>query len=128
MNEKLPYYMMYPLPFLMEDEKKSRKDREYLKSIYPEIAKKILPYIERECDRYDYRGSVIYDECPDRLQLLLMAGRIFREVCSAEKWEKDDGDGTFPETAKEITEILLYHEIMKRRESGRGDSVHRIWY
>lgn len=129
MNEKLPYYMMYPLPFLREDDKESRKDRDYLRSIYPDTAKKLLPYVEKECDRYEYKGSVIYDEYPDRLQLSFMAGRIFKEACSGEKWEKqDEKDAAFLKAARDMTEILLYHEIMKRRETRRGDSIYRIWY
>ena len=128
MDEKIPYYMMYPLPFLMEDDRNSRRDREYLQSIYPDAAKKILPYIEKECDRYEYHGSMIYDEYPDRLQLFLMAGRIFKEFCSKEKWEKEEQDEKFSGPMKDITEILLYQEIMKRRENRRGDSIHRIWY
>ena len=35
-----------------------------MKSMYPMSAKKILPYVEEECDRMEYEGSMIYDEYP----------------------------------------------------------------
>ena len=41
MNEKLPYYMAYPMPFSFDDERIERMDLEYLKSMYPKIPKRI---------------------------------------------------------------------------------------
>lgn len=48
MNEKLPYYMAYPMPLAYDDERVERMDLEYMKSLYPALAKRILPYIEEE--------------------------------------------------------------------------------
>ena len=73
MDEKLPYYMAYPMPLLYDDERQNQRDYEYMKSVYPGTAKRLIPYIEEECDRLEYTGSVMYDEYPDRLQLLLLA-------------------------------------------------------
>ena len=47
MNEKLPYYMAYPMPFSFDDERIERMDLEYLKSMYPKIPKRILPYVKK---------------------------------------------------------------------------------
>lgn len=69
MNEKLPYYMAYPMPFSFDDERIERMDLEYLKSMYPKIPKRILPYVEEECDRMEYENSMVYDAYPDKLQL-----------------------------------------------------------
>ena len=80
MNQKLPYYMAYPMPLAYDDERVERMDLEYMKSLYPALAKRILPYIEEECDRMEYGNSVIYDEYPDRLQLRMMCGRIYENV------------------------------------------------
>lgn len=57
MNQKLPYYMAYPMPLAYDDERVERMDLEYMKSLYPALAKRILPYIEEECDRMEY-GTV----------------------------------------------------------------------
>ena len=46
MEYRLPYYMTYPMPLAYDDEKIDRRDFEYMKSMYPDLAKKILPHVE----------------------------------------------------------------------------------
>ena len=65
MDYRLPYYMAYPMPLQYDDERIEQRDFEYMKSMYPETAKRLLPYVEDECDRMAYEGSVVYDEYPD---------------------------------------------------------------
>ena len=48
MEERLPYYMVYPMPLMYDDEKKNRRDYEYMKSLYPKTAKRLLLYVEEE--------------------------------------------------------------------------------
>ncbi len=33
MEQKLPYYMVYPMPFVDGDERQARRDLEYMKSL-----------------------------------------------------------------------------------------------
>ena len=96
MDLRLPYYMMYPIPYAFDEEKIQKRDREYLQSMYPATAKKIFPYIQEECDRQEYEGSMIYDEYPDKLQLCLMCRRAYEQVMKQEKWEKETYSGTDP--------------------------------
>ena len=49
MYQKLPYYMAYPIQ-TEYDERAERTDLEYMKSLYPDLPKRILPYVEEECD------------------------------------------------------------------------------
>lgn len=139
MEHKLPYYMAYPMD-LKEygEEKRDRRDVEYMKSMYPMSAKKILPYVEEECDRMEYEGSMIYDEYPDRLPLYLMAGRIYDRMKEGEKKEiameiekeqvetqelkrkKKDRE----ETLMDLVQILLYQEIVQRRCRHRRNCRH----
>lgn len=139
MEHKLPYYMAYPMD-LKEygEEKRERRDVEYMKSMYPMSAKKILPYVEEECDRMEYEGSMIYDEYPDRLLLYLMAGRIYDRMKEGEKKEiameiekkqvetqelkrkKKDRE----ETLMDLVQILLYQEIVQRRCRHRRNCRH----
>ena len=77
MDLRLPYYMMYPIPYAFDEDKIQKRDREYLQSMYPATAKKIFPYIQEECNRQEYEGSMIYDEYPDKLQLCLMCRRAY---------------------------------------------------
>ena len=79
-ERKLPFYQAYPMPYLFgngEEEKAEKRDLNYMKSIYPKTARQVLPYVEEECDRMEYEGSMMYDEYPDRLQLHMMCGRIY---------------------------------------------------
>ena len=131
--------MAYPMD-LKEygEEKRDRRDVEYMKSMYPMSAKKILPYVEEECDRMEYEGSMIYDEYPDRLLLYLMAGRIYDRMKEGEKKEiameiekeqvetqelkrkKKDRE----ETHMDLVQILLYQEIVQRRCRHRRNCRH----
>ena len=77
MDYRLPYYMAYPMPLQYDDERIEQRDFEYMKSMYPETAKRLLPYVEDECDRMAYEGSVVYDEYPDQLQMRMMCRRIY---------------------------------------------------
>lgn len=116
MDLRLPYYMMYPIPYAFDEDKIQKRDREYLQSMYPATAKKIFPYIQEECDRQEYEGSMIYDEYPDKLQLCLLCRWAYEQVMKQEKWEKETYT---PEQIREIVEILMYQELMERRGKGR---------
>ena len=111
MENKLPFYMAYPVPMLYDDERNARRDYDYMKSIYPDAAKRVLPYIEEECDRMEYDGSMMYDEYPDRLQLRLMCRRIYDK---AEKEENDPGTWLM-----DLIEVMTYQELCRRRAEHR---------
>ena len=46
-------------------------DMEYLQQMYPAYAQRYLGMIRDMLNRVDYEGSMIYDQYPDRWQLLL---------------------------------------------------------
>lgn len=143
MDAKMPYYMAYPIPFSYDDERTERMDFEYMKSMYPDTAKRILPYVEEECDRMEYENSMVYDQCPDKLQLRLMSRRVYDNVRKHERMffgdEEDaglsglDGDqetgisGTARDrergrdgrskspSLRDFIEVMLYQELYKRR-------------
>lgn len=140
MNQKLPYYMAYPLPLAYDDERVERMDFEYLKSMYPDVPKRILPYIEEECDRMEYENSMMYDEYPDRLQLRLMCSRICDNIRKNEKRFWGNEYGTSPEEEnngeaqagelipqrgrgscrlRDLVEVMLYQELYRRRSDRR---------
>ena len=143
MDAKMPYYMAYPMPFSYDDERTERMDFEYMKSMYPDTAKKILPYVEEECDRMEYENSMVYDQCPDKLQLRLMCRRVYDNVRKHERMFFGDEEGAglsgldgdqetgISGTARErehgrdgrskspslrdFIEVMLYQELYKRR-------------
>ena len=115
MNQKLPYYMVYPMPLAFDDERIERMDFEYMKSLYPDIPKRILPYIEEECDRMEYENSMVYDEYPDKLQLGLMCGRACKNIEKNEKGiDKEEMRNLW-----DLVEVMLYQELYKRRSDNR---------
>ena len=118
MNQKLPYYMAYPMPFVFDDERTERMGFEYLKSLYPDIPKRLLPYVEEECDRMDYDNSMVYDEYPDKLQLRLMCARACRNIEKNEKGIYDDDMGKI----RDLVEVMMYQELYKRRCDHRRKS------
>ncbi|MEZ3485346.1 MAG: hypothetical protein K1W22_01765 [Lachnospiraceae bacterium] len=107
MDNRLPYYMTYPMPLLYDDDKNLRRDLDYMKSIYPKAAKQLMPYVEEECDRMEYDGSMMYDEYPDQLQLRLMCRRIYDRA--AEEME-DVGEWLL-----DLIQVMTYHELCQRR-------------
>lgn len=117
MDNKLPYYMAYPMPLLYDDERMNRRDYEYMKSVYPGTAKRLIPYIEEECDRLEYDGSMMYDEYPDQLQLRLLCRRIYDK---AKDGEEDPGTWL-----KELIQVMVCQELCQRRRERR---VHRRKY
>ena len=125
MDQKLPYYMAYPMTLDYDDERIERMDFEYLKSMYPEIAKNVLPYVEEECDRMAYESSMIYDQYPDKLQLRMMCGRICENIKRNKKlFRSESMAGISSDTdhggrwLRDLVEVMLYQELY-RRSSGR---------
>ncbi len=126
MNYKMPYYLANPMSDIWDEERMSRRDREYMQGIYPEIAKMLLPYIERECDRIQYEGSLIYDEYPDKLLLRLMCSRIYK---NAEDELYKQGIILEPDRKlwiRDLLEVLVYQALCERRAFFREKK--RKWY
>ena len=127
MNERLPYYMAYPMPLQYDDDRIERRDFEYMKSMYPMTVKRILPYVEAECDRMSYAGSVIYDEYPDQLQIRMMCNRVFEQVKDLESQDETEMEmqqyrrGDRDDRTRDLVQILLFQELFNRRNRHRRD-------
>lgn len=91
-------------------------DYSYLKYLYPNICSKIRENVEDECDQLEYEGSLMFDTFPDKISLQQLARKILMK-CS-----REDPD-TFPSDDShmpEMVEIILYHEILFRRNRYRN--------
>lgn len=128
MDYRLPYYMAYPMPMEYDDERVEQRDFEYMKSMYPETAKRLLPYVEEECDRMSYEGSVIYDEYPDQLQIRLMCNRIYEKAKDLDGVEEEmemstqqfqDRGRRRDNRLRDLIQIILFQELFRRRNSHR---------
>lgn len=110
MEQRLPYYMAYPMPLQYDDERIERRDFDYMKSMYPLTVKRVLPMVEEECERMSYEGSMIYDEYPDQLQIYMMCNRVYEKAK-----EKDIEDAGL----RDLIQVLLFQELFRRREKYR---------
>lgn len=108
------------------------EDNAYLQYLYPQTTRQILALIEEACDRLEYAGSFMFDQYPDKTTLRLMAGQIFHDFLKTnpDAYKKDfpQGETSSDEThdiLRDMIEILLFHEIMYRRNRYRN---HRRLY
>jgi len=140
MQEKLPYYMAYPEPFLFDDDGQDNRDIEYLKSLYPNTVKMMMMYVEEECDHLEYEGSMIYDEYPDQLQLYMVSNRIYDRVINLdydymdmmgqevqgqqrrEEWDPRNRRNRQDDRLRDVIQILLFQELMNRRRRHRRNN------
>lgn len=124
MDYRLPYYMAYPMPLQYDDARMEQRDFEYMKSMYPETAKRILPYVEDECDRVAYEGSVVYDEYPDQLQLRMMCNRIYEKVKDMDDIDREEAQ--MEGLMEGQTEQMESQQIMRGRRRGRDDRLRDL--
>ena len=119
MSLKLPYYMVYPMPLAYDEERVERRDCEYMKSLYPNTARKLIPFVEEECDRCECPCSMMYDEYPDRLQLRMMCRRICDKVRKERMIDLEKEGASDDKWLQELVEVMLYQELYKRRSDDR---------
>ena len=80
--------------------------------VVDEVTYEVLPYMEEECDRMEYDGSMMYDEYPDRLSLFRIADTI--STILEQEAEK---------VSKDLIHVLVCNEIYKRRHGGRRGMI-----
>ena len=116
MDNRLPYYMTYPMPQLYEEDRSMRRDLDYMKSIYPKAAKRLIPYVEEECDRMEYSGSMMYDEYPDHLSLRIKAKEVWENTIKGENFGEKEPAW---EELQDLIGVLLLQEMLRRRRKNR---------
>ena len=95
---------------------------DYVKEMYPIAFMTIQDWVERECDKQEFAGSLMFDEYPDKLGVLQMVNNIFRRV---KEEEEQCGDGEncikYPDDQwlKDIIMVLLLNEMYRRRKNRR---------
>lgn len=90
------------------DRVRRQAESEYFKGLYPLAVRQCQNLVEAGCDRMDYPGSPIYDEYPDREVLYRLRDGIL-------KYAREHG----MEENRDMTQLLLLYEIMRRREQRR---------
>lgn len=92
------------------------EDYSYLRYMYPKITREILSQIEDECDKMEYQGSPMFDIYPDRTTFRLMANKIL-DSCIQKNPKQFPKDNPL---LRDLVEVLLYHEILFRRNRYRN--------
>lgn len=131
MQGKNLYQAVYQLN---NDEFQREKEFALVKELYPPEAKKFQAKIEKLCDKYDYNGSFLYDEYPDKIMLRKLARDILAEIEEEPEETEDmvysmdyrkDRDRRNRKNVLNLIEVLLYHELFRRRHGGMFGNVKR---
>ena len=128
-EQPIPFYMAYPFLLPLDQEQAQEKDLLVMKSFYSRRAARIQEKADRECDRMEYDGSMMFDEYPDKVMFERIKNRIYDKV--HEKYpveEEDDRDQAmvmqqevrrrYPPHKNwlgDMIEVLLYQEMYRRR-------------
>lgn len=116
----VPFYVAYPFSSFYDDEKTARRDLELMKSFYPEASLRIQQIVERECDRMEYDGSMMYDEYPDQLMVMQVCKKVSDKVreesgIEPELLEIQDSYRARSMPMDDLVRILFCHEMFQRR-------------
>ena len=127
-EQPFPFYMTYPFWFLMEQEREQERDMQLMKSYYSRKAARIQEKVERECDRMEYDGSMMFDEYPDKFMMEHLCRKIENEVREEEERasleeQQNNGDQSEVEMTvrrdgdglRDLIGVLLFNEMFRRR-------------
>ena len=122
-EQPLPFYMAYPFLMPFDQEREQEKDLQLMQSYYSRRASRIQEKVERECDRMEYDGRMMFDEYPDKFMMEHLCRKIEREILSEDEkedqqqsktdtraMERDRGDGL-----RDLIGVLLFNEMFRRR-------------
>ena len=112
-GQGLPFYLTYPMTNVYQTEKEYERDMERMKEMYPKRMKKLLAYVEEECDKMEYEGSVMYDEYPDKVLLYRAAAGIYDKAVPVQETERRDRGRD--RDLMDVIQVLMYDEIHRRR-------------
>ncbi len=113
----------------MEEMREEERELRKLRSMFPDAAKLLLPYVEEECDKMEYEGSPMFDEYPDRTTIYRLEERIYGQVKDRFPEEPERKpeeilalqylaaapDGFCRNLARDMTRVLLLQEMHHRR-------------
>lgn len=75
-----PFYVMNVQNQEENWETLEEKDWDYMKEMYPQMAREIQDKVDEECDKLEYDGSMMFDEYPDKLMIRTICERIYKKM------------------------------------------------
>lgn len=112
-EEKIPFYMTYPMKNAFLEEAEYERDCQRLQEMYPKDARKIQALVSEECDKMEYEGSMMFDEYPDRFMIRMICRNIYRDYLENTSDELTGAD--FNEPICQMIEVMLMQEMYRRR-------------
>ena len=122
MERPEPFFAAQPLWGRSMEEQQEARERQRMQSYYSRTASDLQRLVEAECDRMDYRGSMMYDELPDRLKMEHTCRNIARQY-GRENGGKDEK--TAEEELLDLIGVLFYNEMFRRRS--RRKHYYNLW-
>lgn len=119
-EQPLPFYMAYPYLLPFDQEREEEKDLQVMRSYYSRKAARIQEKVERECDRMEYDGSIMFDEYPDKFMMEHLCRKIEREMMEENEKEAEKMAGSRSEEEKVQT------QIMERYGGGRDGGLRDL--
>ena len=101
------------IPECIKEEKRCIDDFDYFKRMYPAKLRLAASIIEDYLDQFEYEGSPIYVEYPDRITIYRMANRIYDLYWNRQNEAMEDKDTMI--RMKDIIYIMVCQEIYIRR-------------
>lgn len=126
-EQPIPFYMAYPFLLPLDQEQAQEKDLQVMRSFYSRRAAKIQEKVDRECDRMEYDGSMMFDEYPDKFMMEHLCRKIEQEVlkeeegntlaitCQAGNCENRREE----EGLRDLIGVILFNEMFRRRSRHR---------
>lgn len=99
--------MTFPLELTEVGKEEKILDNRYL---YPPEIKDIQMEIEEICDKMEYDGSMMFDECPDKVTV----ERVVKEICSRNNYGNCCADGD-RKWFTALIQVMLCNEMGYRR-------------
>ena len=112
-EQPIPFYMAYPFLLPLDQEQAQEKDLQVMKSFYSRRAARIQEKADRECDRMEYEGSMMFDRYPDRLMMEMICRRIYRGLRPEDV--EEDGRLHVDEKYFMLVQVMLMQEMYRRR-------------
>ena len=132
-GDKMPFYMTYPMQNTLFEETEYEKDCRRMQELYPRDARQIQSLVDRECDRMEYDGSMMFDEYPDKFMMEHLCRKIEQEVLKEEEGNMSvliieetcqGGQGSCgnrreEEGLRDLIGVILFNEMFRRRSRHR---------
>ena len=132
-EQPIPFYMAYPFLLPLDQEQAQEKDLQVMRSFYSRRAAKIQEKVDRECDRMEYDGSMMFDEYPDKFMMEHLCRKIEQEVLKEEEentsvliieetcqgGQGSCGNRREEEGLRDLIGVILFNEMFRRRSRHR---------